>query len=81
MRKDKRDTLRAEYERGDLGPGARGKYAAQYAKGTKLVLLDADVAAAFPTELSVNEALRSLLELARRASSRANPEATPPASE
>ncbi len=62
----KRDELRPEYKREDLGPGVRGKFFEAYQKGTNLVLLSPDVAAAFPTEKAVNEALRSLIEVARR---------------
>jgi hypothetical protein len=62
----KRDELRPEYKREDLGPGVRGKHFEAYQKGTNLVLLSPDVAAAFPTDKSVNEALRSLIEVARR---------------
>ena len=43
------DEIRTEYRREDLGKGVRGKYAARYAKGTNLVLLDDKVAKAFPT--------------------------------
>jgi hypothetical protein len=66
MKKAKADKLRPEYRRSDLGPGVRGKYHRAYAKGTNLVLLRPDVAAAFPSESAVNEALRSLIRLARR---------------
>jgi hypothetical protein len=66
----KRDELRPEYKREDLGPGVRLKYFDAYQKGTNLVLLSPDVAAAFPTDQSVNEALRSLIELARRSTGR-----------
>ena len=66
MRKAKSDELRPEYRREDIGPGIRGKYADAYRSGTNLVLLSPDVAQAFPTEEAVNEALRSLIELARR---------------
>ena len=62
----KRNDLRPEYKREDLGPGVRGKYFEAYQKGTNLVLLSPDVAAAFPTDKAVNEALRSLIEVARR---------------
>jgi hypothetical protein len=62
----KKDELRAEYVREDLGVGIRGKYSERYREGTNLILLDPDVAEAFPTSKSVNEALRSLLEVARR---------------
>jgi len=54
--------MRAEY---DFSTGVRGKYAARYAEGTNVVLLEPDVAAAFPTSASVNEALRSLLPAIR----------------
>ena len=37
-----------------------------YNKGTNLVLLSPDVAKAFPTEEAVNQALRSLIEIAQR---------------
>ena len=56
------DELRPEYDETLLKNGIRGKYAEQYATGTNLVLLDPDVAAAFPTEEAVNEALRSILK-------------------
>jgi hypothetical protein len=68
MKKDKplpEDDLRPEYKREDLGKGVRGKYYRSYTKGTNLVLLSPDVAAAFPTAESVNEALRSLIKVAR----------------
>jgi hypothetical protein len=42
--------------------GVRGKYLARYREGTTLVLLDPDVAAAFPDAKAVNDALRLLLE-------------------
>ncbi|EQD31535.1 hypothetical protein B1B_18087, partial [mine drainage metagenome] len=38
------DTLRAEYQRKDLGPGVRGKYLKQHAQGANLVLLQPEVA-------------------------------------
>ena len=66
MRKVKSDDLRPEYKREDLGPGVRGKYLESYQKGTNLVLLSPDVAMAFPSEEAVNEALRSLINLAQR---------------
>jgi hypothetical protein len=66
MKKDEDDDLRPEYRREDLGPGVRGKYYEAYRKGTNLVLLSPDVAKAFPTEQAVNDALRSLIEVAQR---------------
>ena len=53
MKKAKRDELRPEYCREDLGPGVRGKYLESYRSGTNLVLLQPDVAKAFPTEEAV----------------------------
>ena len=62
----KHDELRSEYKREDLGQGVRGKHYQEYQKGTNLVLLSPDVAAAFPTEEDVNEALRALMRIAQR---------------
>lgn len=58
-----KDAMRAEYKREDLGKGVRGKYFARYAKGSNLVLLNDEVAKAFPTTEAVNEALLGLLAL------------------
>jgi hypothetical protein len=66
MEKAKFEELRAEYNREDLGRGVRGKYFESYQKGTNLVLLSPDVAKAFPTEEAVNDALRSLINLAHK---------------
>ncbi|RJX32413.1 MAG: hypothetical protein C4531_06525 [Desulfurivibrio sp.] len=64
------DELRPEYKREDLGVGVRGKYFEEYSKGTNLILLSPDVARVFPTEDSVNEALRSLISLAEKSTGR-----------
>jgi len=66
MRKAKSEGLRPEYKREDLGPGVRGKYSEAYRKGTNLILLNPDVAKAFPTEEAVNDAFRSLINIAQR---------------
>jgi hypothetical protein len=58
------DELRSEYDLAALGKGTRGKYYKRAAAGTNLVLLDPDVARAFPTSESVNSALRKLVEIA-----------------
>ncbi len=65
MKRAEPDELRPEYRRGDLGPGVRGKYLESFRCGTNLVLLEPDIARAFPTEEAVNNALRSFLEEAR----------------
>jgi hypothetical protein len=71
MRKVKvSDELRPEYKREDLGVGIRGKYFEEYSKGTNLVLLSPDVAKVFSTEEAVNEALRSLINLAEKSTGR-----------
>ena len=57
------DELRPEYDETLLKNGIRGKYAEQYAGGTNIVRLEPDVAAAFPTEEAVNEALRFVLKV------------------
>ena len=66
MKKVNRNGMRGEYTREMLGPGVRGKYYKEYLKGTNLVLLSPDVASVFPDEDSVNNALRSLIKLARQ---------------
>jgi hypothetical protein len=62
------DELRPEYDFSQLKGGVRGKYIEHYRAGTNLVLLDPDVAQAFPTEDAVNEALRLLMQVAQRQS-------------
>jgi len=60
------DELRPEYDLAELlKHGVQGKYAKRCQKGTNLVLLDPDVARAFPTEEAVNEALRLVIRLAK----------------
>jgi hypothetical protein len=67
MRKVKvSEELRPEYKREDLGVGVRGEYFEEYRKGTNLVLLSPDVARVFSTDESVNDALRSLIDLAEK---------------
>lgn len=57
------DNLRPEYDETLLKNGTRGKYAKQYAAGTNIVRLEPDVAAAFPNQEAVNEALRFVLKV------------------
>lgn len=61
----KSNELRREYRREDLGKGMRGKYLKAYRGGTNLVLLRPEVAAVFPTEKAVNDALNSLIQVAK----------------
>jgi hypothetical protein len=61
---EKADELRPEYNlRELLKGGVQGKYAERFREGTNLVLLDRDVADAFPSDESVNEALRLVIQL------------------
>jgi hypothetical protein len=55
-----------EYDAELLRHGVRGKYVQRFREGTNIVVLEPDVAAAFPDSQSVNSALRALLEIARR---------------
>ncbi len=58
------DELRPEYDlKSMLKGGVRGKYAKKYRAGTNLILLEPDVAKAFPNEKAVNEALRLVMKL------------------
>ena len=45
--------------------GIRGKYAKKYAQGTNIVLLEPDIAKAFPNDEAVNQALRGVLNTTR----------------
>jgi hypothetical protein len=58
------DELRPEYDLSQLKGRVRGKYVERYRAGTNLVLLEPDVAAAFPDAKAVNEALRLLIKVA-----------------
>ncbi len=62
-----KDELRAEYDLSRLGCGVRGKYCRQAKAGTNLVLIEPDLAAAFPDQESVNRALRLLVTTASAA--------------
>lgn len=58
------DELRPEYDlKTLLKSGTRGKYAERYRAGTNLVLLEPDVAKAFPNEKAVNDALKLVMKL------------------
>jgi hypothetical protein len=63
---DLEDDLRPEYDFSKMKGGVRGKYVERYRTGTNIVLLDPDVAQAFPTSEAVNEALRLLMQIAQR---------------
>jgi hypothetical protein len=56
--------MRPEY---DFSGGVRGKYADRYRRGVNVVLLEPELAEAFPDSKSVNDALRGLLAITARA--------------
>ncbi|HEX6034659.1 MAG TPA: hypothetical protein VFY83_09510 [Anaerolineales bacterium] len=63
-RTEQKDDLRPEYDmKSLLKGGVRGKYAARYRAGTNLVLLEPEVAKAFPNDKAVNEALKLVMKL------------------
>jgi len=68
MKKTSNDDVRPEYDLSAMKTGVKGKYAG---KGTNLVLLEKDVADFFPDSKSVNDALRSLVRIARAKAKRA----------
>ena len=55
------DELRPEYKRSDFGTLVRGKYAARVSESSNIVVLEPQVARAFPNDHAVNEALLKLL--------------------
>ncbi len=63
-RPNKSDDLRPEYDLSKLTGGVRGKYYERATAGTTLVLLERDVAEAFPDGETVNQALRALIKVA-----------------
>ncbi len=58
--------LRREYDFSELRGGVRGKYYRRFAEGTNLVLLDPDIADAFPDAKAVNDALRVIVKVASK---------------
>jgi uncharacterized DUF497 family protein len=54
-----------EYDFASMKGGVRGRYAAQYRAGNNLVLLDPEVAKAFPSDAAVNQALRAVLSMTK----------------
>ena len=56
----KQDEMLEEY---DFSNGIRGKYTQQYNDGVNIIKLDKDVRKIFPDAQSVNNALRTLINL------------------
>jgi hypothetical protein len=55
--------MRDEY---DFSRGVRGKYARRYGQGANVVVLEDDVAKAFPNSQVVNDSLRALAGILKR---------------
>ena len=64
------DWGRAEYKREDFGELVRGKYAKRIRESTNVVVLDPQVAKAFPNDEAVNSALRGLIRSTRLSAKR-----------
>lgn len=60
-----RGDIRPQYDFASMSGGIRGKHYQEYRKGSNVVLLQPDVAEAFPSEEAVNEALRGILKTTR----------------
>jgi hypothetical protein len=62
----KPDDVRPEYDLATLKSGARGKYFKRYQQGSNVVVIDPDLAEAFPNAKAVNDALREVLSRRQR---------------
>ena len=61
------DEILPEY---DFSRASRNKYASRYAAGSAVIVLEPDVAAAFPNPADANEALRALAGIIQKHRSR-----------
>ncbi len=59
------DDMRTEYDFPSMKGGVRGKYIRRIRESTNIVVIEPDIADAFPTEAAVNEALRGILNTTR----------------
>jgi hypothetical protein len=73
---DKEAEFRQEYKRSDFGTVVRGKYAQRVAAASNVVVLEPQVARAFPNDRAVNKALRGLLRGRKSAAALPNARAT-----
>jgi hypothetical protein len=69
MSSSTKDDLRPEYNLAELKGRARGKYRKGHEESSNVVVIEPDLADAFPNTKAVNEALRELLKL-RKAKTR-----------
>lgn len=59
------DDMRPEYDFAAMKGGVRGKYVRRAQERTNIVVIEEEVADAFPTERAVNEALKGVLNTTR----------------
>lgn len=57
--------MRNEY---DFSKAVKGKYSERFKESANLIVLEPEVAKAFPDSKSVNEALRSLIQISNKTS-------------
>ena len=57
--------VRAEYDFNSMKGAVRGKYVKRLRQQSNIVVLEPDVAEAFPSDMAVNRALRGILSAAR----------------
>ena len=67
---EREDDVRPEYDFSSMTGGIRGKYYERYRAGVNLVLLEPEIARAFPTDEAVNAALRSVMRAVKPAKRR-----------
>ena len=68
MSKTDNDDLRPEYDLDRLKNGVRGKYRKSYTERSNVVVIEPDLAKAFPNAKAVNDALRELLSRRKKES-------------
>jgi hypothetical protein len=59
------DEVRPEYDFAHMKGGTRGKYEKRLREQSNIVLLEPEIAEAFPNDAAVNQALRGVLDTAR----------------
>lgn len=66
-KKTSKGELRAAYKRSDFPNGfVRGKYAKRLREASNVVVLEPEVARAFPNQEAVNDALMALIQIAKK---------------
>lgn len=67
IKQSNNDELRAEYKRSDFPGGlVRGKYVKRIRESSNIVVIKPEIAKVFPNEKAVNNALLSLIEIAKK---------------